>query len=355
MRSWSYGDGYYPYGEALHPGPNQQAVFNKTVLLKAKELCLNDALANPDSCAEIVRAAQAAHPGTPARSGVLFITAQRTWLEEVHKKTLWSSLTPAQQEALKQRAAAAAAPAGEPPAEPSSGSADAVLPQPPADTSSGSADAVLPQPQARQSQGVRAKEAQKEFRKKANKSLMSRKGGHGHECKKAFRQALEDAAGGSDPVEMAKAVRVALSSAEAAAFLEAFEPLAGKPDSSDALALGAAVAAEVASCPRQTASSAMARAAQSLSWGNKKLKNRTGVVVGDKFWKGAKAKPVKLVKNAGGRPRIVDNQKLSRFVKKFFLKHSQATSRFCRTKQRHQKAADRKRCNWDSCRVRSKP
>jgi len=88
--------------------------------------------------------------------------------------------------------------------------------------------------------------------------------------------------------------------------------------------------------PEQTARSALARAAQGTSQARTSLRScGLGVRISDKFWKKAKERPQTSQKQAGGRERVLDRPELINLTEH----HSKETSRYCRTKARHQNAA----------------
>ena len=117
--------------------------------------------------------------------------------------------------------------------------------------------------------------------------------------------------------------------------MQTVSDLVGGEESASAV-FGDAVTAASREEPEQTSVSLVARAAQKLGWGQKKLKKQFGVRVSRAQFRRAHEGPLKRKPAAGGRLRKIDSPRLTKVVRKFLLKHSKETSRFCRTKRRHQ-------------------
>ena len=152
---------------------------------------------------------------------------------------------------------------------------------------------------------------------------------------KKLGAALDAASGDGSVEEKADAVLQSLREDERGAFLDAFKRLAAPKQEVER-----ALLQEVLANPEQTGRSALARAAESAGAGRRSLHHAgAGLRISGKFWRRAVLHPQRVQKQQGGRPMVVNNPVLRPLVKEFLVKHSKETSRFCRTKAVHRKAA----------------
>ena len=137
---------------------------------------------------------------------------------------------------------------------------------------------------------------------------------------------------------MARAIFGALETDQRAELVEALARMTNPADASHA-ALADAVLEEASQHPGQTAHSAVARAAIKANVPQNILRKRYNNRVSPNFGRAATLCLRKVLRqDTGGRPRKVDNAALTSLVRGFLLRHSKETSRFCRTKKKHQKA-----------------
>ena len=82
----------------------------------------------------------------------------------------------------------------------------------------------------------------------------------------------------------------------------------------------------------------VSRAAETAGRARTSVSYRLGLRISGPFWQKAKQQPQGTQKQSGGQRRHVNSGDVTRLVGEFLSKHSKETSRFCRTKSRHQKA-----------------
>ena len=147
------------------------------------------------------------------------------------------------------------------------------------------------------------------------------------------RSALLVGAGGKCPTELANVVYHTLGATEIEEFQRAFEKLASPQQ-----ALERAFLQEAASHPNQTARSAVARAADAAGQSLNSVSKRLGLRISGRFLSRAKERPQGSQRQQGGRKKVISCAEVTASVRELLMKHSKETSRYCRTKARHQKA-----------------
>jgi hypothetical protein len=140
-------------------------------------------------------------------------------------------------------------------------------------------------------------------------------------------------------------VLTVLSTAEARAFSDAVAR-AGK-GSSGTQVFEHALMEEVQQNRGQPAAAAVLNAAQGLKWGRRTLQHKVGVRFHWRFLKQGRQSSREC-----GRQRKVGSATVTKSIRSFLLKHSSETSRFCRTKPKHQKVSAKA---WAAHRATGRP